>query len=455
MIDAETTQPDPQLIAGALATVAAPRRIYVGFSGGLDSTVLLHLLRAWWQQQPAAQRPPVHAMHVNHQLHPLAPEWLQHCKRQCAAWGVHFHAATVAVDAAGASLEQAARQARYQAFAEQVTADDVLLLAHHRDDQVETLLQRLARGSGPLGLGAMAMHSRHLGFSILRPLLALDRQRLQAYANHHGLTWVEDPSNQDETLQRNFLRQRLLPLWRRQHPGLNRTLARSARLGAEAAGLLEQLAAMDLGPWPRDGGLPLTRLRPLAPDRQRNLLRHWLRQLGAQAPSEDRLQRLVTEVMAAAGDRQPRVQWGRQSVRRFNGRLYLVPEPLPIAPGSALACRLQDLAAAPQSLALPLGRLRPRGDTRFSRQALTKGELSIDFRRGGERLALPGRPPKALKDLFQEQRIPPWWRPLWPILKCGDAIAGVPGLWVAADYLPATDADALALSWQPPAWPRD
>ena len=359
MTETEINQPHPQLIAAALATVAAPRRVYVGFSGGLDSTVLLHLLCAWWRQQPRAQRPSLHAIHVNHQLHPLAAEWRQHCERQCAAWGVEFHAATVAVDSGGDSLEQAARQARYQAFAQQVTADDVLLLAHHRDDQVETLLQRLARGSGPLGLGAMAMHSRHRGFSVLRPLLTEDRQTLQAYANHHALTWVEDPSNQDATLERNFLRQRLLPLWRRQHPNLNHTLGRSARLCAEAAGLLEQLAAVDLGPWPRDGGLPLTRLQSLAPDRQRNLLRHWLRRLGVQPPSEDRLHRLLTEVMAAAGDRQPRVQWGRHSVRRFNGRLYLVPETLPPVPGSATVCGLQELTAAPQSLALPLGRLQP------------------------------------------------------------------------------------------------
>ena len=419
-----------------------PCRIHVGLSGGLDSTVLLHMVHEWWQQQPL-DRPPLQAIHVNHQLQANADHWQSHCVDLCQQWGIPCHSQTVTVDTTKASLEQQAREARYQVFREQVKASEVLLLAHHRDDQVETLLQRLARGSGPLGLGAMTpFHNQH-GFSIVRPLLECDREQLECYARQQGLTWIEDPSNQDESIERNFVRRQLLPLWRSVHPRLNQTLARSARLARESADLLDELAKLDMGDSRSDSGLPLDRLLPLNPARRCNLLRYWLRALGMQPPSEVTLLRIINEVALAAADAQPLVSWGDCSVRRFQGVLYGLNRTLP-EPGDVQI----PITNLEHALVLPWGVLQnQRGKVPFSRQALLGKNLKIGFRRGGERLRLPGRPAKLLKDLFLEAGIPPWIRGLWPILYVDGEIAGVPGLWVCEGYAPQAEDDQIRLFW--------
>lgn len=447
-IDLKTQATCIQVIQQALALTPGPARIHVGFSGGLDSTVLLHWAWVWQQSLPAANRPSLHAIHINHQLLPQAEHWQQHCQAVCAQWGIEFTGVRVQVEQQQASLEQQARTARYAAFADIVGPNEVLLLAHHRDDQVETLLQRLGRGSGPLGLGAMTPVFQHHGITILRPLLELDRAQLADYAGAQGLTWVDDPSNGDNTMERNFLRNQVLPRWRQNRPQLNQTLARSARLCQETAQLLDQLAQLDLAQPRPDGGLPYTCLQPLDAARRNNLLRYWLRQQGAQPPSEVVLQRIVNEVVAAAADSQPRVEWGDHSVRRFQSVLYCLPQGLPEAGQQQVALCWPLDAESLARLRLPLGALvNAAGATAFSRAALQQGSLSVGFRQGGERLSLPARPGKALKDLFQELGVPPWLRGLWPILYCGPQIAGLPGLLVCEGFRPQSPDDTLVLDW--------
>ncbi|MBA53377.1 MAG: tRNA lysidine(34) synthetase TilS [Pseudomonadales bacterium] len=432
-----------ELIQQALAALPGPCHIHVGYSGGLDSTVLLHLVYEWWQQQSGGW-PPLQAIHINHQLQADAERWQTHCVRLCQQWGIPCYSESIVVDTAESSLEQQARLARYRVFREQVKPGEVLLLAHHRDDQVETLLQRLARGSGPLGLGAMAQSHDQQGFAIVRPLLECDRAELEIYARQRGLSWIDDPSNQDETIERNFVRRQLLPLWRSLHPRLNQTLARSARLARESAELLDELAQLDRGDTRPDGGLSLERLLPLNPARRHNLLRFWLRSLGIQPPSEVILGRIVAEVALAAADAQPQVSWGDCSVRRFQGVLHGMDRPLPEAGGTLI-----PFANLEQSIPLPWGRLRTSGGkVPISRQALVGKELKIGFRNGGERLSLPGRPAKALKDLFLEAGVPPWLRGLWPILYADGEIACLPGLWVCEGYAPRAADDQIQFFWE-------
>ena len=426
-----------------------PSCIHVGFSGGLDSTVLLHLLHHWCQQSSAS--PPLQAIHVNHQLQPQADQWQDQCARLCQQWGIDCVTQAVTVDASGSSLEQQARTARYRVFRNHVKPGAVLMLAHHRDDQVETLLQRLARGSGPLGLGAMQACNQLHGMTILRPLLDVDRRQLEGYARANGLNWVDDPSNQDETIERNFIRRQLLPLWRSERPQLNQTLARSARLGRESAALLDDLAEMDCGTRRDDAGLAVERLIPLGAARRNNLLRFWLRQCGIQPPSEVILQRLVEEVALAAVDAQPRVDWGDCSVRRFQGVLYGLNQKLPeCAPGHFCHLGLDDELLLPHGHWLPAG-----GAVGFSRFALRGKTLSIGFRQGGERLQLSARVTKSLKDLFQEATVAPWWRGLWPILYADGEIVGLPGLWVCERYTPRSPDDEIRFLWQQPGAAQD
>ena len=404
---------------------------------------MLHLVHEWWQRQ-SGSRPPLQAIHINHQLQADADRWQTHCVRLCQQWGIPCYSESIVVDTAESSVEQQARLARYQVFREQVKPGEVLLLAHHRDDQVETLLQRLARGSGPLGMGAMAQSHNQQGFTIVRPLLESDREQLEIYARQRGLSWIEDPSNQDESIERNFVRRQLLPLWRSLHPQLNQTLARSARLARESAELLDELAQLDLGDTRPDGGLSLERLLPLNPARSHNLLRFWLRSLGMQPPSEVILGRIVAEVALASADAQPQVSWGDCSVRRFQGVIHGMDRPLPEAGGTLIP--LTDLE---QTIPLPWGRLQPAGGkVPISRQALVGKELKIGFRNGGERLSLPGRPIKALKDLFLEAGVPPWLRGLWPILYADGEIACLPGLWVCEGYAPRAADDQIQFFWE-------
>lgn len=440
---------DVQLIAQALAAKPGLRRIVVGLSGGLDSTALLHLTHQWWLQQPADHRPALHAIHINHQLQPQAEQWQQQCAEMCARWQIECTVRKVLVNTEAGSLETVARQARYAAFREFLQSGDGLLLAHHRDDQVETMLQRLARGSGPLGLGAMTSCSEQHGFTLLRPLLAVDRVQLEQFAHDHDLAWVDDPSNRDPAMERNFIRLRLLPQWRNARPQLNQALARSARLARESALLLDELAALDLGQPRADGGLQTSALQGLGLARQKNLLRYWLRRQGVQPPSETITLRILNEVLTAAPDGQPLVAWGHNSVRRYQSTLYALNRPLPEPGGLAIPVNQFE-----RPHALPLGRLLVNASApAFSRRALLEESglepLTVRFRRGGERLQLPGRPMKPLKDLFQEEGVPPWLRGLWPILWRGDQIAGLPGLWVCEGFLPQSGDDQLGLLWDP------
>lgn len=437
-----------QLIDTALALVPGPSRLVIGFSGGLDSTVLLHLAIQWQAAHPAVA---LAALHVNHQLQADADHWQQHCAQLCQHWQIPLLSEVVAVDRSQASLEQAAREARYGAFRRQLQPGDVLLLAHHRDDQIETLFQRLLRGSGPLGLGGMGVLSGQEGLTILRPLLEQDRQQLEQYARHHQLRWIDDPSNQDSTFERNFLRNEVLPLLRSRWPQLNQTVARSARLNRDAADLLDQLAELDgAGQVQAGQPLPLARLRPLAPGRAMNLLRYWIRLHGVTAPSEAQLQRVLADMLPAADDAQPELRWGQQQLRRFQHALYCVPllpdpvsSPRPWQPGQ---CQHP----------LPVGVLLQQAGqgVAFSRQRLTQAPLTLQTRQGGERLKPVGRSTNSFKHWLQEYRVPPWWREHWPILYCGDQIAGLPGLLVCEGFQPADAADALWLDWQAPLLPQ-
>ncbi|NNG62887.1 tRNA lysidine(34) synthetase TilS, partial [Pseudomonas fragi] len=253
---------------------------HVALSGGLDSTVLLHVLA---QLRQTRSLPPLSAIHVHHGLQAAADEWPAHCQALCNALGVPLQVVHVHVQA-GASLERAAREARYQAFVTLTRAQEVLLTGQHRDDQAETLLFRLLRGAGVSGLAAMPRQRRLGEGNLCRPLLDVSRTDLEAYAREHSLGWIEDPSNQQTDFSRNYLRHEIFPLLTRRWPQAAASMARSAAHCAEAQGLLDDLARQDLQAagavsefdWL---GLPSLELAPitcLSPARQRNALRYWL-----------------------------------------------------------------------------------------------------------------------------------------------------------------------------------
>jgi len=405
-----------------------PSRFVIGFSGGMDSSVLLHALAH------AGLGPALLAVHVNHGLHADADRW----EREAAAFarrvGVRFHAVAADVDLdAGRGPEAAARDARYAAFRECLEAGDWLLLAHHRDDQAETLLLNLLRGSGPLGLAGMPA-IRPLGEGALfRPLLEVDRAELRDYAERHALAWIGDPSNDDPGMDRNFLRHRIVPALRERWPDVAGRLARSAALQADAQALLDELADADLAV-ASDGDparIRLDVLSALGASRQRNLLRHACRLARLPRPPAQRLATLLDTLLTAAPDAEPRVAWPGAEARRYRGELFLLAEALMYGPefgGVLTAARPVDLGAGYGRLSLR----RTDGDG-IPAEAAERG-LRVVERRGGEciRIGAGGRSQK-LKKLYQAAGILPWMRDSLPLLMDGDRLVAVADRWVSAD----------------------
>jgi tRNA(Ile)-lysidine synthase len=411
-------------LLAALAPWRAAPAWRVAFSGGLDSTVLLHLLA---ELRAREALPPLSAIHVAHGLQVAAEPWPEHCRAVCARLGVELRVVPVAVARDVASLEQSAREARYAAFRDNLAAGEVLLTGQHRDDQAETLLFRLLRGAGVRGLAGMAAN-RPLGAGhLVRPLLGVARAELEAHARNHGLSWVEDPSNADTRFARNYLRQRVMPLLAAQWPGASASLARAAEHCREADLLLGELAEQDLAParepspWPWLN-VPSLRLEPLlalSEVRQRNALRHWLAPLTRLPDSEHWAG--WTHLRDAAGDRTPRWRLEGGELQRGAGRLWWLA-------GDWLNRPQLDVAFAGGACELPgNGRVCWQGD-------LPPGALRLACRRGGERLTLAGRGSRDLKRLLNESGLPIFVRDRLPLLLRGRellAVANLPALRAA------------------------
>lgn len=441
-------------IATAIAQLNAwpgIRRFIVGYSGGMDSHVLLHGLVNYQYHDWTLT-----AFYVDHRLQTASAAWGEHCAGVCRLLNVPFRALKIdARPAPGESPEAAARRARYAALAAELGSDSALLTAHHRDDQAETLLLQLLRGAGPHGLAAMPTVSRLGQGWLLRPLLNVDRAELLAYARTHDLHWVEDASNTDTGFDRNYLRHRVLPLLRERWPAVNRTLARSARLCAETAAWLDETAATDLVGVATDhpDRLAIPALQELSELRQRNVLRYWLRQLNLPIPDARQLQLILRDVLTAAADRNPCIHWPGAEIRRYRDGLYAMP-PLKSHDARQKFIWRADAESWPP-LDLPgVGQLRMqetmgRG---LRPEVLAGGSLVVGFRQGGERFRPAGRRhSQELKKLLQQAGIPPWERERLPLVygvKDGNIahqLLVVVGLGIAADFA----IESGERGWQP------
>lgn len=436
--------PDLKARVGQFFARHLPRggRVCLGYSGGLDSTVLLHLLAALSESGAFF----LSVVHVHHGLSAQADAWAAHCAETCARLGVPLETVRVRVVPTGHGLEAAAREARYRAF--KTCAADVLVLAHHRDDQAETILLRLLRGAGVAGLAGMTEDRPWAGLRILRPLLDVPRASLESCARARGWTYVEDPSNTDPALSRNWLRGAVLPLLARRQPGVSEVLARTAGHLAEAAGLLDQLARLDWDQVGEGEELRVADLATLDPARARNLLRFWLRERTGMIPSQAWLAEALDQLREARPDRQPSLTLGAWWVRRQAGRVVLAT----IGPATVFEDRywrgeprlcldragslVFDLVVG-QGLAAAL--LPPEG-------------LRVAGRRGGERLRPDcRRPRRTVKSLLREAGVPPAGRASLPMLWLGDQVVWVAGLGVECRFQAAPDQPGWLISWCPPA----
>jgi tRNA(Ile)-lysidine synthase len=424
--------------------VAPDSRVALGLSGGVDSVVLLDVLT----QLAASHCIQLSAIHINHHISPHADAWASACTQLCRERDIPLKIRTVSVASiADLGLEAAARKARYAAFAE--LAVDFIALAHHRDDQAETLLLQLLRGAGPKGLAAMpALRQPANGPALLRPLLEHDRSEIAAWADARQLSWVEDESNVDTHHARNFLRHAVLPLIASRYPAWRATLARSAQNMAEAAELLDTLAAADAEGAMRPRRLDCARLAGLSPTRARNLLRYFLSCHGVPGASRERLAAMLDQLSAARSDAEILLEHAHWQLRRYRGWAYLVPAPTPIPAGQRWHWDASDPLVLPELGGTLQLSEQPGGGLAAAK--LAGARLNVRVRQGGESLRPDcQRPRRSLKNLLQESALPPWQRDRLPLLFCGDTLVWVPGLGIDCDWQAAPDSLGLVPQWLP------
>ena len=431
-------------VAASLEACVKPAgQLVVGLSGGVDSVVLLDSL----QRCAGRLGFELSALHVNHQLSPNAARWASFCQRLCRARGIPFHAVKVEVRRGGG--EAAARAARYAAFARHEC--DVIALAHHRDDQVETFLLQLLRGAGVKGLAAMPLlkskveKSEGRAPAIVRPLLDATRAQILEYAKARKLKWIEDESNADVGYARNYLRHEVLPVIGRRFPAYLSTIARSVGHVADAARLLDEVAAADGRGRIKEGALAVEALRRLPDARARNLLRAFLAGQGIAMPSAERLGEGLRQALSAKGDAHVRIELDGASLRRHDGYLHVVRAGKAPAGYSRRWRGEKRLELEELGGVLTLARATGAG---ISLARLRAGTVEIRLRRGGERLRPDcSRPRRSLKNLLQESNVPPWRRERLPLMFCGGKLVWVAGLGVDCDFQAKGREAAILPGW--------
>ncbi len=423
----------------ALVPLDAP--VLVGYSGGVDSTVLLH----WLWRCAQASGTPLRAVHIHHGLQAAADEWVLHCQQQCIALGIELAVHRVQVESdTGLGPEGAARQARRAAFAAELREGETLALAQHQDDQAETFLLRALRGSGIDGLAAMSADSLLDGHRLWRPLLQVPRSTLLDHARQHALRWIEDPSNGDDHADRNFLRLQVLPLLRQRWPHAAAALAGSALHCRQTRDLLDEedaelITHLEVAP----RVLSLQLLRQVSPGRAARVLRAWVVGHGAAPLPATVLQQALDELLPADNDRQARVRWHDHAIQQWRDHAYLLPAQLPVLPNDWQA---EWDGRAP----LPLpdgGQLRLQGIAAFERP------LKVRARVGGERIQLPGRQHShALKDCLQREHLAPWRRAQLPLIFDGPQLLAAADVVIGASLQAWLQAHDAQLQWRPGGW---
>ncbi|MDU6411481.1 MAG: tRNA lysidine(34) synthetase TilS [Yersiniaceae bacterium] len=437
---------DETLLSHLTTQLGDSRACCVAFSGGLDSTVLLHLLAAL---RHGGRDLPLRAVHIHHGLSRFADEWAAHCEALCAQWQIPLTTLRVTPDPRQGGVEAAARDARYQALASTLQPGETLLTAQHLDDQCETFLLALKRGSGPAGLSAMKNITTFHGHRLLRPLLDVSRQELEGYAGEQGLSWINDDSNQDDRFDRNFLRRQVLPVLHQRWPHFAAATSRSAALCAEQEALLDELLEETLTSLlDAQGSLAIEALRPMSEAKRAALLRRWMARHAMPMPAREQLQRLWREVAESRADAEPQLQLGGGSVRRFRQRLYLLP-PMQEIDDQVLAW------APPTALTLPDGVGSLQVTEQFTaekaqwiRRARPDEPVTVRFHAEGS-FYIVGRPhSRQIKKLWQELAIPPWERNRTPLIFYGEHLIAAPGIFVTREGAASAGQPGWRVTWQ-------
>lgn len=416
----------------------ADKDYLLAYSGGCDSHVLLYLFSELKHLKYIRN---IKAIHINHQLHDDSANWAKHCVEQCIQYDIPCDVISVSVDKnLGVGVEAAARKVRYDALQKLVNEKTVLLTAQHADDQVETFLLQSLRGGGVKGLASMPMIKPFAKGFLSRPLLHVSQTQILEYAVSNKLNWIEDPSNENTQFDRNFLRQNIIPLLKQRWPSLNKTFHRITQHQAEAANLIDDLAAIDLELVAADGKrISIEHLNKLSLNRQKNVLRYWIEARNKlTVPDATHLMRILNEVVVAAEDSQPSVSWNDTIIRRFQGKLYADENTEPLSLTTVDNWKPEEAYTIYESLKSTSRQLKTQKTKGkgLSVEKLANKNVSIRFRNGGEVCCPQGRGPHQhkLKKLLQEWDIPPWLRDTIPLVFVDDVLAQVVGYCICEPF---------------------
>lgn len=448
-------KPEHEFSAAALAAVLfdalrlpSGTRFKLAYSGGLDSHALLYALAGLRSLHSFS----LTAIYINHGVHASAAAWGEHCARQCAELDVVFVSERIQVKAVNEhGFEAAARQARYAALQAALAPGEILLTAHHRNDQAETVLLQLLRGAGVAGLAAMPVRTDFGAGELVRPLLGFTHAALLTYATQRRLHWIEDPSNRELHLRRNFLRAEILPRLATLWPEVDGMLTRTARHAAEALELLDEIAAQDLSRCRHAAqyfphALSVAAASGLSASHQRNLLSYWLRQQGLRVPATRILNEVVMHLQHTPRSQHACVRWPDAQIWRYRDLLVAVPRQPEPKEDLDVFWDLHTPIEVPGVGQLSAQPVRGQG---LSRTRLQNG-LHVRLRRGGETLQLPGRRHHhVLKKLLQAEGVAPWLRARLPLLYAGENLAAVADRWVCTPYAAHSDEEGLAVIWEP------
>ncbi len=402
----------------------------LAYSGGVDSQVLLHLLHL--------TKLPVCAVYIDHGLQTQSKDWAKHCQLHCESLNIPFQ--VIPVDARikkAEGPEAAARRARYAALKTCIDDNACLLTAQHQDDQAETIMLQLLRGAGAAGLSGMPEIARFDKGWHARPLLNVSQKNILKYAKKNQLSWVEDPSNQQENYDRNYLRHSVMPVLAERWPALNKTMSVFSRQQAENSNLLDELAALDLVVCQiENDGLNITQLNKLNDARLRNVLRFWLKKNKASIPPRAVLAQIVQQIKNESHDNSLLISWAKTEVRRFRDKLFCLKKTNHDATKILNWNACSDLYIESIEKKLVFKKIRAEENKPVLNESILKEKISVRFRQGGEKIKPAGRSgTHDLKSLFQEADVPAWQRDRVPLLYVNDELVAVVGVCLADDFV--------------------
>jgi len=418
-------------------------RILVAYSGGIDSTVLLHAAAT----RCGFDLDRLVAVHIDHNLHHASQLWSDRCMATAAALGVHSIGLRIENSRpAGESIEAWARDQRYELLRSLIRPGDVLATAHHADDLTETFFLHLLRGAGPHGLAGIPQLQVFGCGTLVRPLLDVRRVAIVDYAREHGLEWIEDPSNVQDVHDRNYLRHHVLPRIKSRWPAMLERVAGAVELQRDAAAALDTMidSILVTETDPRKTSLRIAPL--LAQDEriQRWALRRWIKLAGYPLPDSVHL-RAMQAILHARPDAEPQVRWKGAELRRYRGALFLTRVRPGYELGGRYPWRIED------KLSLPHGRLTAAAvnGAGIRATALEGATLSVRFRQGGERCHPSGRPhSQTLKRLFQEWAVPPWQRGNLPLIYVNEELAAVADICVSRPFAAGSGEAGWVINWR-------